>query len=590
RRTNQVKQTLRLFGKERDIHSSVLSELENTNTGLVRNRGKQTCGYIRVNRRVRGRGRVVERIFQIMEGGDLLDPPTNSEDWKCPDRLGEVQTKANHDSTLVARSNMIHVLTNRQQQIPYSWRVLSDSEPGEGNDQEEGHVTTRNNRGIPHGPRVDQGKRILIEFLDNINMTKETQKIIIEEQKFNIQKKYMQTMGVFEYWMKEKNYTVQDIRNQKIPFIHTEFMTWLTRKRKTKPSSAKHHASILNTMLSLIFGTVQVSTNVQRLTTHAISNHQINNLRYGSTWDINQLFEYWRERSESKILSNEELQIKLASLLMSLCFVKMEEMANIDLSVSIIDDQEQRAAVCIPPKQSVQKERYDVRKTEEPKVCPTETFFVRLTRLREHFQQSPTNFMHLFWTENWKRADQRYVSTRLQRLVQTLEVQNATANSIRHASSTELAAQGFDGRTINCFTHHTPDLKMNKKFYVFVVNKEQDSIASALIKNHGMKQATQIISKQRGGARVSEGDGLQQSPQGDDLQLFPQETLASPLSLLIISSQPIVEAESSNDHESAKAQNSQMQKDDQDVKPQEETQNSSMTKDSDRAITAGAQK
>ncbi|KAA6368501.1 MAG: hypothetical protein EZS28_035973 [Streblomastix strix] len=275
---------------------------------------------------------------------------------------------------------------------------------------------------------------------------------------------------------------------------------------------------------------------------------------------------------------------------MSLCFVRMEEMANIDLSVSIIDDEEQRAAVCILPKQSVQRERYDLRKTEEPKVCPTETFFVWLTRLREHFQQSPTNFIHLFWTENWKQADQRYISTRLERLVQILGVQNATANSIRHTSSTELAAQGFDGKTINVFTHNTPDSKMNKKFYIFTMNKQQDSIASALVKNHGEKQATQIISKQRGGARVSEGDGLQQSPLGDDLQLSPQETLASPLSLPIISTQPIVEAESPNDHERAKVQNSQMQKDDQDVEPQEEAQDSSMTKDSDRATTAGAQK
>ncbi|KAA6383364.1 MAG: hypothetical protein EZS28_021111 [Streblomastix strix] len=131
---------------------------------------------------------------------------------------------------------------------------------------------------------------------------------------------------------------------------------------------------------------------------------------------------------------------------------------------------------------------------------------------------------------------------------------------------------------------------MNNRFYVFAVNKEQDFIASALVKNHDMKQATQIVSKQRGDARVSDGDGLQQSPQGNNLQLSPLETLASPLSLPIISSHPIVEAESPNDHESAKVQNSQMQKDDQDVKPEEEAQNSSMTMDSDRATTAGAQK
>ncbi|KAA6385893.1 MAG: hypothetical protein EZS28_018579, partial [Streblomastix strix] len=212
------------------------------------------------------------------------------------------------------------------------------------------------------------------------------------------------------------------------------------------------------------------------------------------------------------------------------------------------------------------------------------------TRLRQHFQQSPTNFILLFCTENWKQADQRYISTRLERLVQTLGVLNARANSIRHASSTELAAQGFDWRTINVFTFHTLDSKMNKKFFIFAVNKEQDSIASALVKNHGEKQITQIIAKQWGGAGVSEGDGLQQSPLSYDLQLSPLGTLASPLSLLIISTQLFDEAESPNDHGNAKVQNLQMQKEDQDVKPQEEAQNSSMTKDSDRATTDGAQK
>ncbi|KAA6358266.1 MAG: hypothetical protein EZS28_046207 [Streblomastix strix] len=268
----------------------------------------------------------------------------------------------------------------------------------------------------------------------------------------------------------------------------------------------------------------------------------------------------------------------------------MEETTNIDLLISIIDDEEHTAAVFIPPKQSIQRERYDVRRTEDPRMCPSETFFVWLTRLREYFQQSIINFIHLFWTEDWKQTDQRCISTRLERLVQTLGVQSATANSIRHASSTELAAQGFDGRTINVFTHHIPDSKMNQNFYIFAINREQDSIASALVKNHGEKQATQIISKQRSGARVSEGDGLQQSALGDKLQLSPKETLASPLSLSIISTRTNIEAESPNDHESAKVQNSQMQKDDQDVEPQEEAQNSSMAKDSDRATTAGAQK
>ncbi|KAA6381772.1 MAG: hypothetical protein EZS28_022702 [Streblomastix strix] len=259
----------------------------------------------------------------------------------------------------------------------------------------------------------------------------------------------------------------------------------------------------------------------------------------------------------------------------------MEEVANIDVSVSIIDDEEQLAAVCIPPKQLWKRNRYDVRRTNDLRQRLTKSFFVQLIKHREHFQHSPTDYIHLFWTENWKRADQRHISSRFENLVQTIQIKGTTANCIRPASSTELAAQDFDGRTIYVFTHHSPDSKMNNKFYVFAVNKEHNSRTSALVKNYGMKQATYIISKQRGDARIF---------QGDDLWLSPQKTLVSHLSLPIISTQPIVEAESPNDHESVKGHESQMQKDDQDVKPREQAQNSSMTKDSDRETTAGAKK
>ncbi|KAA6359966.1 MAG: hypothetical protein EZS28_044507, partial [Streblomastix strix] len=112
--------------------------------------------------------------------------------------------------------------------------------------------------------------------------------------------------------------------------------------------------------------------------------------------------------------------------------------------------------------------------------------------------------------------------------VQTLGVQNATVNSIRHASSTELAAQGFDRRTINVFTHHTSDSKMNNEQYIFAVNAELDSIASAIVKNHSENQTTLIISKHRGGARVSEGDRQLQFPLRDDLQASPIEAFTSP--------------------------------------------------------------
>ncbi|KAA6387619.1 MAG: hypothetical protein EZS28_016857 [Streblomastix strix] len=62
-------------------------------------------------------------------------------------------------------------------------------------------------------------------------------------------KKYVQIMGVFDDWMKEKNYTIEDIKNKKIPFKYIENMTWLTKANKMQPFSANHHESFLKTIV-----------------------------------------------------------------------------------------------------------------------------------------------------------------------------------------------------------------------------------------------------------------------------------------------------------------------------------------------------
>ncbi|KAA6369047.1 MAG: hypothetical protein EZS28_035425 [Streblomastix strix] len=170
----------------------------------------------------------------------------------------------------------------------------------------------------------------------------------LNDKQSNKEENYQQNFRQYEY-----DQCDQTNDNRWIEIQHSEeIYVDNGRTNKTKPLLVKHHASILNSMFSLIFGTVYVSATAQRLTTLAISNHQINNPRYGSTWDINQLFEYWRERPESNLLSDEELQVKQALQLISLCLVRMEEIANIDISVLFIDDEEHTAAVYISPKQS----------------------------------------------------------------------------------------------------------------------------------------------------------------------------------------------------------------------------------------------
>ncbi|KAA6355230.1 MAG: hypothetical protein EZS28_049243 [Streblomastix strix] len=162
---------------------------------------------------------------------------------------------------------------------------------------------------------------------------------------FMDQKKYMLAIAVFDDWMKEKNCTIEDIMYINIPFTYIEFMTWLVRTKKTKSSSAKHHESIYNTMLSHIIGKGHVSTTAQILTTHAISNHQINNPIYRSIQDINQL--RWR--------------IQIYPYRSQMMKIKQQQFS-------------------IHPN-NLNNETYDVRKTRNPRVCPTEIFFVWLIRL-----------------------------------------------------------------------------------------------------------------------------------------------------------------------------------------------------------------
>jgi site-specific recombinase XerD len=130
-----------------------------------------------------------------------------------------------------------------------------------------------------------------------------------------------------------------------------------------------------------------------------------------------------------------------------------------------------------------------VRGVEETKVCPRATLIIWLERIREHFGKNPTEITRLFWTNNWQEADQRVIKNRLDDLIHTLGVQGATANSIRHASTTELAVMGVDDRTLNTFTHHSLNSQTTQKFYVFAAKRQTDTIASALTQSHGVNRA-----------------------------------------------------------------------------------------------------
>ncbi|KAA6388249.1 MAG: hypothetical protein EZS28_016224 [Streblomastix strix] len=78
-------------------------------------------------------------------------------------------------------------------------------------------------------------------------------------------------MEVFDDGMKEKNYTVQDIMNQKVPFIHTEFMTWMTKSRKKVTVSKAPRINTQYNAFSHIRYSISLRNNVE---THYTCNLQ----------------------------------------------------------------------------------------------------------------------------------------------------------------------------------------------------------------------------------------------------------------------------------------------------------------------------
>ncbi|KAA6370987.1 MAG: hypothetical protein EZS28_033485, partial [Streblomastix strix] len=51
-------------------------------------------------------------------------------------------------------------------------------------------------------------------------------------------------------------------------------------------------------------------------------------------------------------------------------------------------------------------------------------------------------------------------------------IEGFTAYSIKHASTTKLAAMGIQERDLNMFTNHAPDSKSARNYYVFAANRQ----------------------------------------------------------------------------------------------------------------------
>ncbi|KAA6382107.1 MAG: hypothetical protein EZS28_022365 [Streblomastix strix] len=100
-------------------------------------------------------------------------------------------------------------------------------------------------------------------------------------------------------------------------FIIPEVMAWFTAQHKT-PKSSLNKQSYIKTMLQLIFDRELMHDTPSALTYRAISNCNVVTRKYAYVWDIDILFNRWAAQPADQMLTNQHLQIKQASLLLSL--------------------------------------------------------------------------------------------------------------------------------------------------------------------------------------------------------------------------------------------------------------------------------
>ncbi|KAA6364169.1 MAG: hypothetical protein EZS28_040304 [Streblomastix strix] len=150
-------------------------------------------------------------------------------------------------------------------------------------------------------------------------------------------------------------------------------------------------------------------------------------------WDIRQLFDYWRSRSDDKDLSDTEIQTKFASLLLSICFIRINETAEINLTVSNINCRNQIAALCISTKANNSIEQYEIRRTGD-----------------------------------LKDDDKRRISLWLNSLLREIGIHGATAYSFKRATLIELAGQGLKTTKLNIFTHHSVFSRAASNYYIYM--------------------------------------------------------------------------------------------------------------------------
>ncbi|KAA6397242.1 MAG: hypothetical protein EZS28_007228, partial [Streblomastix strix] len=316
------------------------------NSGSIRKPIQCDSTSLCINRPERLKRAVDRSIQPYMGERNPLDPPTYPNDILD---FNDTQTVMNY-------SDCGGIL------MDYHWTIEPNPESGSEYDSETSPPPTRQVSSISHGYIADRGHELLTRFLDAVGLSRQAQALLIRGQKFQSIRKFYYAMATLNDWMKSQLYTIQYVLRKKAGFIIPEVMAWFTVLHKT-PKSSLNKQSCIKTMLQLIFDRELMHDTPSALTYRAISNCNVVTRKYAHVWDIDILFNHQATQQADQMLTNQDLQIKLASLLLSVCILRITEISEIDLNFSNFNFGNHTAQVALLSKTTNALEQYEVRRT-----------------------------------------------------------------------------------------------------------------------------------------------------------------------------------------------------------------------------------
>ncbi|KAA6389498.1 MAG: hypothetical protein EZS28_014973 [Streblomastix strix] len=161
---------------------------------------------------------------------------------------------------------------------------------------------------------------------------------------------------------------------------------------------------------------------------------------------------------------------------MSVCFFRPNEIAEIRLKFSNVDKTENQASLRLASKQANAIETYEVYETDNEKLSSKLEIYERADRLRKQFPKG-ADFLLRHKDFN-KPTATKDISLQLIKLLRQLKIVGASAYSIRHSATTELAKLGIPERDLATFTHHSQNSQTVQQYHIFTSSIRVNEITS----------------------------------------------------------------------------------------------------------------